>query len=35
MDGPTYGMVFSESVDADKWVRKDEAAYAVRLRLGF
>ena len=34
-DGPTLGMVFSKSVKADKWTRKDEAVYAVSLRLGF
>ena len=34
-DGPTLGMVFSKSVEADKWTRKDEAVYAVNLRLGF
>ena len=32
MDGPTLGMVFSKSVKANK---KDEAIYAVSLRLGF
>ena len=33
-DGPTLGMVFSKCL-ADKWARKDEAVYAVSLRLGF
>ena len=31
-DGPTLGMA---SVEAEKWTRKDEAIYAVSLRLGF
>ena len=36
-DGPTLGMVFSKArgVKADKWTRKNEAVYAVSLRLGF
>ena len=33
MDGPTIGMVFRASVKAEKWARKDEAVYAVNLRL--
>ena len=32
VDGPTLGMA---SVEAEKWARKDEAVYAVSLRLGF
>ena len=27
-------MVFQASVEAEKWTRKDEAVYAVSLRLG-
>ena len=34
-DGPTLGIVFSKSVEPEKWTRKDEAVYAVSLRLGF
>ena len=36
-DGPTLVMVFQVSVEAEKWARKDEADYVVRLshRLGF
>ena len=33
--GPPLGMAFSRSVEADKWTRKDEAVYAVSLRLSF
>ena len=28
-------MVFRASVEPEKWARKDEAVYAVSLRLGF
>ena len=28
-------MAFQASVEAEKWARKDEAVYAVSLRLGF
>ena len=34
-DGPTLGIVFSKSVEPEKWTRKDEAVSAVSLRLGF
>ena len=34
-DGPILGMVFSKSVEPEKWTTKDEAVYAVSLRLGF
>ena len=32
---PILDMVFSKSVEPEKWTRKDEAVYAVSLRLGF
>ena len=35
VDGPTLGIVFSKSVEPEKWTRKDVAVYAVSHRLGF